>query len=363
MFWTLKAHLVLCSVAYLVVLPLALVMELANQRYHSLAQLIGFLLAMVGMSFGWSHGHLDNPYARFGWYMLSVLLLQTALNFYLFFKRKFQMIYRAASVIQAISTYIIMLLGVIHYLSLCSNPNHIGQCVSHFARGSGLFLGSIALLVLLRISGSLMSIAKRPPELVISSLMLVVGLIGTFTEHNFLNQHSDGWSMKDLQHTMLGVLWLTGGILGVLMTYNKHPRDRCMVPALLFIVTGIVMAIHQQDSETSRHLHILFGCMMGGLGVSSIVEITLLSMDGSPKMYQYVTILLMCLSGLLLMGGNKGTVKWLEKVGVDVTTFGLTMGGVGFLVLWYFSVMVDLYVWLGGRIFVEYEEMFANSFK
>ncbi|KAJ2480144.1 hypothetical protein IWW56_002628 [Coemansia sp. RSA 2131] len=356
--WALKVHLVLCLIAYVVILPVGLVMEVASHRYQWLAQLSGAGIAFLGIVFGWVHGHLGNVYARYGWFMLSLLAQQTATNLGLTLdavprNKKSQLFYRMVGAMQLVCTYVGMLLGGIRFLNLCSQ-GHLGQCVSHFARGSALIIGAVCILVCMRVFGAIIVELRRPLELYLSIIMILVGAIGTFTEHNFF-QTSDGdsWSHKDLQHTLIGVSWFAGGLLGVLMTCRSHPRSRNPIPSLIFIATGIAMITHQQDLVMASHTHFLFGAALVCLGLSTIAEITLLAAGfvkdhDQPALFQFVPVFFMCASGMFLMGSNRDMVLFLINSHIDVATYALILLSFCFVIMFYFYVLVDLYFALAG---------------
>ncbi|KAJ1769051.1 hypothetical protein IW140_005350 [Coemansia sp. RSA 1813] len=359
--WALKVHLALCLIAFVLVLPTALAMEMANNKFHPLVQIGGALIGFLGIVFGWVHGHLHNAYARFGWFMLALLVVQTAANvcFTLGILKKtlakLRISYRILGCLQLFFTYMAMLLGVIRYLNLCSQ-GHLGQCISHFARGTALIYGSVALLFAMRLFGATMLDIRRPPELFISIIMMVVGLIGTFTEHNFF-QSSDGpgdmWSHKDLQHTFIGISWFAGGALGVFMSWKAQPSNRTPVPSLIFIATGIAMIIHQQDLVMSSHAHFLFGASLVTLGLSTICEITMLASGivkdrDQPMGIQYLSVFFMCASGMALMGANRDMVLFLINSNVDVATYGLILMSFCFVIVFYFYVLLDVYFAMAG---------------
>ncbi|KAJ1961054.1 hypothetical protein GGI12_003463 [Dipsacomyces acuminosporus] len=208
----------------------------------------------------------------------------------------------------------------------------------------------------MRVGGPLIVKFKRPVEFYESIVMMVVGLIGTFTEHNFFQQPKDGsdqWSHKDLQHTVIGVSWLAGGLLGVLMTWRSQPRERSAIPSIIFIATGISMIIHQQDLVMSSRVHFLFGASLVLLGLSTIVEITLIASNyvkefGEPEFFQYVPLLFMTSSGMFLMGANRDMVLFLINSQLDIATYALLLLSFCFVILLYFYLLVDLYFTLGG---------------
>ncbi|KAJ2485612.1 hypothetical protein EV174_001618 [Coemansia sp. RSA 2320] len=210
---------------------------------------------------------------------------------------------------------------------------------------------------MLRVCGPMMLGLRRPPEFYASMIMLVVGLIGTFTEHNFLQSSStpsEAWSHKDLQHTSIGVLWAAGGLLGVLMTWRNFPQDRTPIPSIIYIATGISMIIHQQDLQMASQAHFLFGASLVCLGVSSICEITLLASGyvkehGSPETFQYLPAYFMCSSGIFLMGSNRDMILFLINSKIDVGTYALLLLSMCFVVFLYFCVLADLYLALCRR--------------
>ncbi|KAJ2345519.1 hypothetical protein GGF43_005199, partial [Coemansia sp. RSA 2618] len=344
-----------------------LVMETAGNRYQALVQLSGAVTGLLGIVFGWVHGHIHNAYARFGWFMVCMLAIQTATNLGLTLGAlrrtgKAQKFYRIVGLMQLFFTYVAMLLGGIRYMNLCSQ-GHLGQCISHFARGSALIIAAMALMVLMRLFGAVILELRRPIELYTSVLMIAVGLLGTFTEHNFFQtSKDDAWSHKDLQHTLIGVSWLSGGLLGTLMTARSHPRARSAIPSLIFMATGTAMIIHQQDLQMATHVHMLFGAALISLGLSTICEITLLSSGfvkdrDAPALFQFVPVFFMCASGMFLMGSNRDMVLLLINSGVDVATYALVLLSLCFGVLFYFYVLVDLYVAMKGAQQVKYQSV------
>ncbi|KAJ2697751.1 hypothetical protein FB645_005833 [Coemansia sp. IMI 203386] len=358
--WALRVHIALCLIGFVALLPIALVMEMARHRYHPLAQLSGAVIGFLGIVFGWINGHLDNTYARFGWFMLCLLIAQTAANLAFatrVLKRSSvnESVYRVIGLALLVFTYMAMVLGVIRYLNLCSQ-GHLGQCISHFARGSALIMGSVVFLVFMRVFGPIMLEIRRPPEFYVSLIMMTVGLIGTFTEHNFfqsVDNAQESWSHKDLQHTMIGISWFAGGLLGVLMTARSHPRFRTPIPSIIFIATGISMIIHQQDLIMSSHVHFFFGAAQVLLGLSTICEITLVASGfvkdrGEPQLFQYIPLFFMCASGMALMGANRDMVFFLINSGIDISTYALILLSFCFVIVFYFYLLVDLYHWLTG---------------
>ncbi|KAJ1938678.1 hypothetical protein FBU59_004365 [Linderina macrospora] len=340
-------------------------MEFARYKYQPMAQVVGAMVGLVGFVFGWIGGSIDNVYARFGWFMLSLLLVQTALNLMLSTRliqknRSLESLYRYVTAFQFVFTYMAMVLGVITFLGLCSH-GHLGQCISHFARGSVLMGAAMASVIAMRLCGPVIVELGRPLEFFECGIIATVGLIGTFTEHNFFQSSgTDAWSHKDLQHTMIGICWLAGGLLGMTMTWRSLPRNRSPIPALIFIATGVSMIIHQQDLVMASQTHFLFGSAMVITGVVTIFEITIIASGfikerGEPSLFQFVPLYFMCASGMFLMGSNRDMVLLLINSKVDIATYGLLLLSFCFVIFFYFYLLTDLYLKLRQPPSAKYE--------
>jgi len=105
----------------------------------------------------------------------------------------------------------------------------------------------------------------RSPEFYDSWVITVWGIVNTFTEHR-----GSTWSVKDMQHTILGVLWWTGGILGIFLSRNNQ---RNVVPAIIIILTGWAMSEHAQALKISTKVHATFGRTLMLAGLARIIEI------------------------------------------------------------------------------------------
>ena len=87
-------------------------------------------------------------------------------------------------------------------------------------------------------------------EFIDSSAITVWGIFNTFTEHNFLGGHTE-WSHEDMQHTSLGVLFWTGGALGMWLSSRGK---RTIWPAVVIALTGFAMAGHEQATMLSTNV-------------------------------------------------------------------------------------------------------------
>lgn len=121
--------------------------------------------------------------------------------------------------------YIQMLLGVIVGLGYCdAGTGHLGQCLAHHIMGSSFMGYGIFLLVMSMYGGSWLKSRGMSQEFLDSTVIMVFGVCITFTMHGFLEPAAEGWNHRDYQHTALGVLFWTGGALGMYTGRNGKVR-------------------------------------------------------------------------------------------------------------------------------------------
>lgn len=86
--------------------------------------------------------------------------------------------------------------------------------------------------------------------------------------------------IQDLQHTSLGLLWVGGGLLSLLIESKYNPLAQFSIrknplPALLIILTGNAMGQHAQYYAFATTVHTFFGyCLMLG-GACRLVQLGL----------------------------------------------------------------------------------------
>src|SRR4051794_7218265 len=79
-----------------------------------------------------------------------------------------------------------------------------------------------------------------------------------------------------MQHTAMGILWWTGGLVGTLMTWHSPANTRNLLPALILALTGLSMAAHAQHSPTSGQVHTIFGTALVLAGLMRMAEILMI---------------------------------------------------------------------------------------
>ncbi|KAJ1948145.1 hypothetical protein EC988_005292, partial [Linderina pennispora] len=233
----LKAHILLMSVAFGALFPIGMVLGLRKNRWHVPVQSLGGVLAIIGFILGHSHkgrAFKENAHSKFSWFMLWLLVGQLGAGIYLKLhtERRFndrlrpfiKIAHKIMAIVMIVSTYVQVLLGAVAWLGYCYSGFY-GQCLAHLIMGSSFLAYGVWLLLLVRLAAPWLAKFGRSPELYDSAMIMVWGLVNTFTEHGFVEE-AHGWSHKDLQHTSLGVIWFCGGLLSTYMLRRAGPSER-----------------------------------------------------------------------------------------------------------------------------------------
>ncbi|KAF9431040.1 hypothetical protein BGZ94_000039 [Podila epigama] len=167
--------------------------------------------------------------------------------------------------------YIQITLGCIKLIKACPGQA-FSQCISHIVMGSSFWwYGGIYIAYLV---GSFPGVTR--PEWYESVVMTVWGVIN----FSILHQWGTRWSHADLQHTSLGLLWVGGGVLSMILESKYSPLASFMIrknplPALLIVLTGFAMGQHSQYYAFATTIHTFFGyCLMLG-GLCRLVQLAL----------------------------------------------------------------------------------------
>jgi len=177
-----------------------------------------------------------------------------------------------------------------------------------------------------------------------SWIIMLWGAVNTFTEHRGTH-----WSHKDLQHTSLGILWWSGGALGI--WFSRHKR-RSMIPAILFVLTGWAMSAHAQATETSTKVHTCFGYTLVAAGAARMIEI---GVAGSKRQQllsdviplQHLPPLLLVAAGLMFMSATDEELRYIDSVGLDYVTYILLLFSITFLLYTFLNLLLHLYLHSG----------------
>lgn len=284
--------------------------------------------------------------------------------------------YRGLSVVGVLTAWVRMCLAPVALFGFCYG-DHTGQCIAHGIMGSSFVAYGFLLTMVLVVPW----IRKHPnprlsQEFYDSSIMMVWGIVNTFTEHRWGSE----WNHGDYQHTSMGIIWWAGGLLGMWQTRNKDTRS--FVPALLLCYTGWAMLEHHQHLVISTKVHAFFGTALMGAGFSRIVEILFLLWDkhcsslsedirGKIYSFQYFPPFCLVLSGLLFMGATEEQLELVEGLGTDHSAYIMVLGASAFVIYLWFQLIISFYLRLVGydedgelnKLDVAYERAAAQEFE
>ncbi|KAK4687041.1 hypothetical protein P7C73_g3074, partial [Tremellales sp. Uapishka_1] len=196
------------------------------------------------------------------------------------------------------------------------------------------------LVIMLNLGGNWLKRTGHSQEMLDSSVIMVWGIINTFTEH-----HGGPWSHKDMQHTMMGVLWWAGGMLGIFLSRNGQ---RSFVPAVIIVFTGWGMSAHEQALMISTKIHAMFGYALMAAGVLRIVEVCFVLNDGPTnnsaiRIFQHLPPYLLVLGGTLFMSATDEEMHNADDLGIDHVTYALFDFSLSFLIYLLITFLVHLY--------------------
>ncbi|WVR05371.1 hypothetical protein IAU60_002385 [Kwoniella sp. DSM 27419] len=342
-------HAALQTFVWGISFPIGMVLGMSKSKYHVPLQSINTLLVFVGMYFGHHHGGRQYPETVHGlmakiitWILVSQAGLGIFLKLHVMEKNVRPWVVPIHSCLGKtfpVLGWTQMLFGVATALGFCRDGN-LGQCAAHYIMGSA-FIGYAAIMVImLNVGQRWLERTGRSQEMLDSSVIMVWGIINTFTEH-----HGGPWSHKDMQHTMLGVLWWAGGMLGIFLSRNGK---RSFVPAVIIIMTGWGMSAHEQALMISSKIHALFGYALIAAGSLRLVEVCFVLNDkptpaGTVRIFQHLPPYLLTLGGTLFMSATDEEMRNADGLGIDHVSYALFDFSLSFLLYLIITFLVHLY--------------------
>ncbi|KAK7038692.1 hypothetical protein VNI00_010576 [Paramarasmius palmivorus] len=394
-------HIFLQALVWGVLFPVGMVLGISRSRWHVPLQSVGFLLTAGGYILGHSHkgrSFLEGAHGKMASIMFIPITAQLVLGIYLklhIHERTLRpWAVRAHGILgksYPIWGWIQMLFGAITIRSYCRG-GHLGQCLAHYIMGSGFIAYGIIMAIILLVGESWVRRSGRSPEWWDSWVIMLWGIVNTFTEH-----HGGAWSVKDMQHTILGVLWWTGGALGIFLARNNQ---RNVVPAVMsvtffdsssirlidfainsIILTGWGMSSHAQELMISTKVHAMFGYTLMLAGITRIIEIcffaprytndiadeddrsehTLAGSEPNPSPYslpnsdktaaarafRHLPPYLLVAAGLLFMSATDEEVRFIHDIEMDHVTYILIMYSLSFILYTLIVSLIHLYATTG----------------
>jgi len=271
-------HMFLQAAVWGILFPIGMVLGITRSRWHVPLQSVGFVLTAGGYILGHSHGgrqFLPSAHGAFASVLFVPIAAQLVLGVYLklhiheasirpWAVRLHGVVGKAYPVLG----WTQMLFGAIAYRGYCRDDD-LGQCLAHYIMGSGFIAYGVIMAIMLLVGEAWVRRSGRSPEWWDSWVIMLWGIVNTFTEHR-----GNTWSVKDMQHTILGVLWWAGGLLGIFLARNNK---RNVVPAIILILTGWAMSEHAQHLMISTKLHAMFGYTVMLAGLTRIMEVCFFS--------------------------------------------------------------------------------------
>ncbi|CAK9783958.1 membrane protein [Cutaneotrichosporon oleaginosum] len=347
--WIMYTHMVVQTFVWAILFPIGMVLGLSKSRFHVPVQAVGVVATLVGSWLGHHHGGREFPatvHSIMAKIVFWVLMVQTACGVFLRLhvlentvRPWVRRVHGPLGMAFPIIGWTQILMGVVTALGFCRG-GEINQCLAHYIMGSA-FIGYAAILVImLNVGGGWLARRGFSQEMLDSSVILLWGIINTFTEHQ-----GGPWTHKDMQHTMMGVLWWAGGLLGVFLS---RKGKRCFVPAVIIIMTGWGMSAHQQELMISSKIHSMFGYALILAGVLRVIEVCFVLHDGptpSPtvRVFQHLPPYLLTLGGIMFMSATHEEMKNADALGIDHVTYALFDFSLSFLVYLVITFLVHLY--------------------
>ncbi|KAJ3551229.1 hypothetical protein NM688_g4825 [Phlebia brevispora] len=382
-------HIFLQIIVWGFLFPIGMVLGMARSKWHVPLQSCGFVFTLGGYILGHSHGgrsFLAGAHGVMANILFAPIFLQLGLGIYLKLHIHEETIrpwaVRAHGVLgkaYPILGWLQMLFGVIAFRGYCRG-GALGQCLAHYIMGSGFIAYGIIMAIMLLVGENWIRRSKRSPEWWDSWVIMLWGIVNTFTEH-----HGGDWSVKDMQHTVMGVIWWAGGILGIILARNNQVSilaityaafsthvtmslKRTVVPALIVIITGWAFSNHAQALMISTNVHAMVGYTLMMAGVTRIIEVCFIAPKYTPlpetavaddnrsehtltdntsnasawqtsKAFRHLPPFLLTASGVLFMSATDEELRFVDGEGMDHVTYILLMFSIAFLI---YSLVVSL---------------------
>ncbi|KAI0047144.1 hypothetical protein FA95DRAFT_1559395 [Auriscalpium vulgare] len=360
-------HIFLQAGVWGILFPVGMVLGLTRSRWHVPLQATGIALTLGGFLLGHAHGgrqFLSSAHGPFANILLLPIALQLALGVYLKLHihertlRPYAVIaHGIVGKMYPILGWVQMVFGVIAARGYCRG-GHLGQCLAHYIMGSGFIAYGVLLAIMLLVGETWIRRSGRSPDWWDSWVILLWGILNTFTEHRGTN-----WSVKDMQHTILGILWWCGGMLGVGLSRNNQ---RTVVPSVIIILTGYAFGDHTQALMISTKVHAVFGYTLMLAGLARLIEVCFIMPSYSPldggeddrsdhtladgqdhgpkgKAFRLLTPFLLTSAGLLFMSATDEELEFVHDNGMDHVTYLMIMFSIAFLLYNHVIVLINLY--------------------
>jgi hypothetical protein len=213
-------------------------------------------------------------------------------------------------------------------------------------------------------------------EFVESALIFFYGITNIFLEH--LGNQDGSWSPQDLEHVAITVLFIGGGLCGMLIesswirdllnttaqsaahqdaSYSEEERQALEppatydisinpMPALVILLLGIMMGSHHQHSQISSMVHGQWGRLL--LGASFTRGLTYVVLYLKPPTSalpsrpptELLTAFGLLSGGIIFMASSKDTIDGMVHYNLDAMfMYTVTLGCTGLVMAWEIIVL------------------------
>ncbi|KXX78262.1 Protein YTP1 [Madurella mycetomatis] len=226
-------------------------------------------------------------------------------------------------------------------------------------------------------------------EFIESALIFLYGSTNIFLEH--LGNWGSGWSATDLEHVSITVLFIGGGLCGMLVEstrirdllnytvtdaarsgpeHNAYRDEESReelrepetysfsmnpIPALVILLLGIMMSSHTQESMVSSMVHKQWGNLLTGASFARGFTYVLTWLRPPRSVYpsrpptELLTAFGLISGGIIFMASSSDTISGMIHYQLDAMfMYTVTMGLVGVLMAWVI-LLVALKGWAARR--------------
>ncbi|KAF9646362.1 hypothetical protein BDM02DRAFT_3271035 [Thelephora ganbajun] len=360
-------HMFLQATVWGLLFPIGMVLGLSRSKWHVPLQGTGFALTIGGYFLGHMHGgrkFLKSAHGTFANIVMVFIAVQLSVGIYLklhIHERSIRpygvVLHGIVGRIYPIIGWTQMLFGAIAYTGCCRG-HYWRQCMWRYIMGSGFIVYAIIMAAMLLVEGGWIQRKGRSPEFYESLVITLWGLVSTF-------------SAQGTRHTVIGVFWWTGGMLGLFLSRNGQ---RSVIPALIVIITGWAFCGITQVLMFSTMVHTAFGYTLAVAGVTRIIEVCFIAhkdttlspwedgiSDTAPvetptnggisplRAFRYLPPFFLIVGGLLFMSGTKEEINYVHGSGMDHVTYILIIFSIAFLMYTFTLCLIHLYL-NSGRI-------------
>ncbi|KAL8405138.1 hypothetical protein RB594_009868 [Gaeumannomyces avenae] len=218
-------------------------------------------------------------------------------------------------------------------------------------------------------------------EFVESGLIFFYGSTNIFLEHlggDGSSSSSSKWSAQDLEHVAITVLFIGGGLCGMLVESaavrdllntsvvetaaaaggdddDNHPKQPTPthssvslnpIPALVILLLGVMMSSHTQGSAVAGMVHKQWGTLLTGAALARALTYVLLYLRPPPSVLpsrpptELLAAFGLSAGGIVFMASSGDTVAAMVNQELDAMfIYTVTMGLVALLMAWVVAVM------------------------